>query len=100
MWFNGMVNPANVEQVVVRDVVEPLPEDVHLFGVDNEGPLPADLEENRVIVDDVPCPLNEEDEHEFIEQFDPLATCSDYGISIYASAREYVHGCIQAYTAA
>lgn len=98
MWFNGMVDPSNVEQVAIRDVIDPLPAgDVHLFGVDNGGPLPADLEENSVVVDDVPCPLNEEDEEDFIEQFDPLDTCSDYGIFLYQSARQYVRSCIQAY---
>ena len=99
MWLNGVLDPLNGEQLAVRDIVEPPPAgDVQLFGIDGEGPLPTELEEeesNSVVVDDAICPLDQVDEQDLIALFDPLSTCDDYGVSLYQSAREYVRSCIQ-----
>ena len=99
IWLNGVLDPLNGEQTAVRDIVEPLPAgDVQLFGIDGEGPLPVALEEeenNSVVVNDAICPLNQVDEQNFRASFDPLSTCDDYGVSLYQSAREYAHRCIQ-----
>ena len=81
MWLNGVLDPLNREQIAVRDIIEPLPaEGVEHFGVDGEGPLPIELEEdNSVVVNDAISPLSQEDEQHFMALFDPLATCNDYG---------------------
>ena len=74
----GNSHPSNIEQIAVRDIVE-------LFGVDGEGPLPEDIEEaNSVVVNDPPCPLDQVDEYDFMELFEPLTTCDDYGKRYYA----------------
>lgn len=62
-----------MDQIAVWDIVEGFPaDDVHLFGLDGDGPLPTDLEDsNSVVVDDVACPLDQ-DKLDFLEMFHPL----------------------------
>lgn len=96
VWLNGVLDPLNREQIAVRDVIEPLPAGgVQYFGIDGEGPLPIELDEdNSVVVNDAISPLSQEDEQNFMGLFDPLVTCNDYGVSLYQSAREYARACI------
>lgn len=92
IWMNGVLDPNNQELTAIRDIVDPVPhEGLDLFGIDREGPLPFDLNEYTTVeVDDTECPLNETDRDAFVNLFDPLESCEDYGIDLYSNARAFV----------
>ncbi len=93
IWMNGVLDPTNRDRTAIRDIMDPIPNDgVENFGIDFEGPLPTDMDDNdTVVVDDVECPLDTQDLEEFQELFNPLVACDDYGITLYSTARQFAH---------
>ena len=89
----------NLETTIsaIRDIINPIPaEGLDSFGIDPDGPIPIESD-NIVNVDDVYCPLQEQDKDDFEELFDPLSPCNDYGISLYIEAKQYVYAKINSY---
>ena len=81
IWTNGVLDPRNEHQTAVRDIIDPLPsEGLDSFGLDAEGALPIEGDES-VEVNEVPCPIENNDQ--FIERFNPLQTCNDFGLALY-----------------
>lgn len=39
LWMNGVIDPANRGLTAIRDICDPVPDDVEGFGIDEEGPL-------------------------------------------------------------
>ena len=81
------LEPGNRHLTAVRDIIDPIPtEGFDSFGINPDGPIPIESE-NVVNVNDVHCPLREQDVEDFEELFDPLSLCNDYGISLYIEAK-------------
>ncbi len=64
IWLNGVIDPANRGLACIRDICDPLPDDVDNFGVDGEGPLPLhdDLEGVEILITSVPLTSRQLDE--------------------------------------
>lgn len=57
IWINGVLDPKNHDLTAVRDIIDPIPvEGLDVFGIDYEGPLPIDVSDNIVLLDEVECP--------------------------------------------
>lgn len=91
--MNGVLgsNMCDLTLTDVPDIVEPVPtEGLEVYGQDPEGPLPFGTDTNTAI-SSPSCPMNGSDESTFVNTFDPLALCDDYGIELYIAARAFVH---------
>jgi len=86
IWTNGMINPINDGQTALHDatVGEEVPENIELYGVDWDQPLPV---ENLNIVEVNPphCPIPQ-DTFTSLQSVDPLQECNTYGIDLYLQA--------------
>ena len=51
IWINGMINPDNEGQPAVRDpaITEAVPENIDLYGVDRDGPLPVERQFHKTL---------------------------------------------------
>ena len=51
IWINGMTNPDNEGQPAVRDpaITEAVPENIDLYGVDRDGPLPVERQFHKTL---------------------------------------------------
>ena len=76
------VGTANKGLTSVRDVYEPIPDDVEHFGVDHGGPLPLNNEVDDLEIPETPSPLNR-DHTRRVHQLVAASLDSDYGYSIF-----------------
>ncbi|XP_064395913.1 uncharacterized protein LOC135342950 [Halichondria panicea] len=90
MFLDGVLDESSASGI--RDVVDDVPLDSlnYLFGVDyfNESNPTSTSECDRVLVTPTLSPLSPEITEEFLDSFDPLQECDDYGITVYTSAKE------------
>ena len=86
IWSNGIINPRNEGQAAVRNptVGEVEPENIELFGVDWDGPVPADVS-NQVEVDPPNYTISQ-GRYERLQTIDPLEESNSYGIDLYLQA--------------
>ena len=86
IWSNGIINPRNEGQAAVRNptVGEVEPENIELFGVDWDGPVPADVS-NQVEVDPPNYTISQ-GRYEHLQTIDPLEESNSYGIDLYLQA--------------
>lgn len=88
IWINGMITPANQGLPAIRDICEPLPNDIENFGVDRGGPLP--LHDSEGV--DVPftnTTLTNEQLQELKSIVSSHATDDDVGIDAYLRGRDF-----------
>ena len=85
IWSNGIINPRNEEQAAVRNLTvgEVEPENIELFGVDWDGPVPA--VSNQVEVDPPNYTISQ-GRYERLQTIDPLEESNSYGIDLYLQA--------------
>jgi len=87
IWSSGMINPRNQDQTALRDaaVGDVEPENIELYGVDVDGPVPTD-ETSQVEVIPPNCPLSSEQLSLIQQTIDPLGESDYFGIDIYLDA--------------
>ena len=87
IWINGMINPDSEGQPAVRDpaITEAVPENIDLYGVDWDGPLPV---ERLNIVDVHPpnCPIPQDTLDLLQQTLNPLQESNVYGVDLYMQA--------------
>ena len=89
IFLDGVLDESSASGV--RDVVDSTPlECLNLFGVEDASEHETDSEIG-VIVPSTPSPLSPEMLEEFLDSFNPLQECDDYGMSIYMQAKETLH---------
>ncbi len=87
MFLDGILDESSASGI--RDVVDDVPlECLNLFGVDYFNESIPTSEPDRVLIPPTPSPLSLEVAEEFLDSFDPLQECDDYGIGVYTSANE------------
>jgi hypothetical protein len=60
------------------------------YGVDWNGPLPVEYEDNEVVVPETFCPLNHHQEQELLRTVSPSAPSNNYGIDVYLATLSFV----------
>ena len=91
IWINGMIDPANKGLQAMRDVYDPIPDDVENFGIDPNGYLPLhNVDDTQdVEIPDTVSPLNE---HHLAQVLCLASSYSDdYGISTYMRDHELAY---------
>ncbi len=69
IWLNGVIDPTNASHTAIRDITDPTPDIPEEFGIDPEGPLPLNPDEDgEVVVPDIVAPLSGQALDEFILQ--------------------------------
>lgn len=87
IWINGMINPSNEGQTALRDpaISEAVPENIDLYGVDWDGPLPVERV-NMVEVDTPQCPIQQVMLDLLQQTVNSLQESNVYGIDLYMQA--------------
>ena len=89
IFLDGVLDESSASGV--RDVVDSTPlECLNLFGVEDASEHETDSEVG-VVVPSTPSPLSPEMFEDFLDSFNPLQECDDYGMSIYMQAKETLH---------
>ena len=70
-------------------------EEFEQYGIDWDGPLPAEIDVDTVEVPETHCPLSEEQYEELIVSIDPLRVSNSYAIDIYLETIEFVNTHLQ-----
>ena len=61
-----------------------------MYGVDWEGPLSLDDDEDAVVIPECVCPLTDVQFDELCTVVSPLSSSTNYGIDLYQSVLEFV----------
>lgn len=87
LWIQGMAHldsDDNAQNGTVDD---------DSFGIDWNGPVVAQVQEEHVVtVPNTSCPLNEESLEQLKTLVNPLVDCDDHGVILYIAAKEFVQG--------
>ena len=84
LWVSGMLASANSLSTAVRDVIDGTEEPLlQYYGVDEDGPIVADDDDNIVNVPPLNIELSQEQEHLIMDQIDPLLEDNNYGINSF-----------------
>ena len=65
------------------------------YGIDWNGPVPAETESEIVEIPETQSPLTPHQMDELVHAVDPLEHCDDLGVSLYMMACTFVNECIQ-----
>ena len=81
IWSNGMINPNNAGQTALPDptIGEPVPDNLELYGVDSDGPLPPE-HQSYIEVEPPTSNITQERFHELQRLVDPLRESDIFGI--------------------
>jgi hypothetical protein len=61
-----------------------------MYGIDWDGPSPADNGTTMVVVPKIDCDLNEEQLVQLRSTIDPLASSDSFGVDIYMKTRDFL----------
>ena len=87
IWLNGIMHPCNSTQVGIQSVTDSIDPDE--YGVDEEGPLPLEMDcDDDVVVPETIVPLVGRQLNAFQQAVDPLEQCDDLGISMFVRAKQ------------
>ena len=80
------MHPCNSTQVGVQSVTDSIDPDE--YGVDEEGPLPLEVDCDDVVVPETIVPLVGRQLDTFQQVVDPLEQCNDLGVSTFVRAKQ------------
>ena len=84
LWVSGMLASANSLSTAVCGVIDGTEEPLlQYYGVDEDGPIVADDDDNIVNVPPLNIELSQEQEHLIMDQIDPLLEDNNYGINSF-----------------
>ena len=96
IWLNGVIDPTNASHTAICDITDPTPDIPEEFGIDPEGTLPLNPDEDgEVVVPDTVAPLSGQALDEFILQANPLEECSDYGVGKYTTVHQLLNDLLE-----
>lgn len=62
----------------------------YTYGIDWDGPPPLDLNNSSVVIPEINCPLSSSELVELHSLYNPLSSCSDFGINVYLDVLTFV----------
>lgn len=89
-----MIDPANQGLTAVRDVCDPVPENVESFGIDDGGPLPLHESED-VVVPVTTLPLTSEQLNQLEGVARQSLSSDELGVTTYLQVRDLVYAMLQ-----
>lgn len=90
LYTEGMLSLQGSNYTAVRDVFDNPNDETQFQEIDDEEYMPELQTSNDVQVPSVRCPLTANELIRLRESVDPLATCRNFGISVYIDARTFV----------
>ena len=96
IWFYS-TNPLRYLVLFYTDVLIFLKEEINQYGIDYDGPLPEDANDDTVIVPVVRCPLTTDEIETLVNTIDPLRDDNTYGIAIYEDVLHFVTAILNSY---
>ena len=90
LWIQG-ISQLDTDHAALQGIVKDAM-NYDDYGIDFDAPCATQIEDD-VDVPDTHCPLTEQQLHQLKECIDPMQTCFDFGLSLYAATRAYVHTC-------
>ncbi|XP_070573502.1 uncharacterized protein [Ptychodera flava] len=96
LWISGLLNIANTDGTVGREVFSQTVEDIEYYGVDWDSPMPSLRDESdEVVVPDTTLQLTEEQLGDLCMLVDPLAESECHGVDIYLEALDVVRSLLR-----
>lgn len=85
LWVSGMLASANTSLVAVRDIMDGNEDPLFLqnYGIDEDGPMVNNGDDNIVNVPPITFELSQQQEHLIMNQIDALIEDYNYGINTF-----------------